>query len=447
MDRRQFVSLLGATALPAQVAARKPNIVFILADDLGYGDVGCYGQEQIATPNLDRMAAEGVRFTDAYAGDTVCAPSRCCLITGMHSGRGRIRGNSPTVPLRPEDNTVSEVLKKAGYENGLIGKWSLGELGTTGYPTLRGFDEWFGYFSQTQAHNYYPELLLENNHAVLFKGNSGTQKQDYSHDLFTQRALRFLEKRRAQPFFLHLSYTIPHTNNELARDTGNGMEVPTDAPYSNRSWPQTEKNFAAMITRMDADVGKLLARLKELGIDKDTIVFFSSDNGPHKAGGHDANFFDSNGPLRGIKGDLYEGGIRVPTMVWWPGRVQPGRVSRYPWAFWDFLPTAAEIAGVKPPPCDGISVLPEILGKPQPDRPYLYWELHAGKRYLQAARMGDWKGVRLGPGKPLEVYNLKGDLGETKNLAATRPEVVAKLESILAAAHTDSKDFPAPRPS
>ena len=338
----------------------------------------------------------GMRFTQAYAGSTVCAPSRCCLMTGLHSGHAIIRGNRADLAIRPGDVTVTEILKGAGYRTGLFGKWSLGGLGSTGYPTRRGFDEWFGYFSQGHAHNYYPEHLLHNDTAVLLRGNSGTQRKDYAHDLFTERALGFLDRRSAQPFFLHLCYTIPHANNEMGRDTGDGMEVPDYGVYAGKPWPKQEKGFAAMITRMDRDIGRLLDRLKQTGQDGNTLVIFSSDNGPHREGGHDPAFFESSGPLRGIKRDLYEGGIRVPAMARWPGRIRAGQTSEYPWAFWDFLPTAAELAGARSPAgLDGISIAPVLLGKPQRRRPYFYWEFHEGG-FQQAVRVDDWKGVRAG---------------------------------------------------
>jgi arylsulfatase A-like enzyme len=434
ITRRQFAGALGAAAL-ARSQSTRPNIVFILADDLGYGDLGCYGQKQVATPNLDRLAAEGVRFTEAYAGSTVCAPSRCCLMTGLHTGHAKVRTNSAG-PLGPQDPTVSEVLKRAGYTNAIYGKWSLGGVNTTGYPLAKGFDEWFGYFSQTQAHEYYPELLLDGNHEVLLKGNFGlTKKSQYSHDLFTARALKFLDGRRETPYFLHVCYTIPHANNELGRETGNGMQVPSDAPYTNRSWPQVEKNFAAMMSRMDADVGRIMEQLKRTGQDENTLVLFSSDNGPHREGGHDPDFFDSNGPLRGIKRDLYEGGIRVPLIARWPARIRAGRVCDDPVAFWDFLPTAAEIAGVSSPSgLDGMSFLPALEGKPLPPRDYLYWEFHE-RGFHQAVRTGKWKGVRS-EGKPLEIYDLQADAGETKNLAASQREVASRIERVMREART-----------
>ncbi len=441
MTRREFIAA-GAGAAFAPDAPR-PNIILILADDLGYGDLGCYGQQQIATPNLDRMAAEGIRFTQAYAGSTVCAPSRCVMMTGLHTGHAWVRGNRyPDLPLRPQDLTITEILKKAGYRTALFGKWALGGLSTTGYPTRRGFDEWFGYFSQTHAHNYYPDLLLEQEREYLVRGNFGAKKTVWVHDLFTERALNFIRRRTTQPFFLHLCWTIPHANNEVGRDTGNGMEVPSDAPYSDRNWPQPEKNFAAMITRMDADVGKILAALRETGQDANTLVLFTSDNGPHREGGHNPDFFRSAGPLRGIKRDLYEGGIRVPMLAWWPGRIPAGQVSDQVWAFWDILPTLAELAGVSPPRgIDGISMLPALLGRPQRNHECLYWEFHE-RGFHQALRDGDWKIVRKGPGKPVELYDLKNDVGERNDLAAKYPDVAARLTRLLDEARTDSPEFP-----
>ncbi len=387
------------------------------------------------------MAAEGMRFTQAYAGSTVCAPSRCCLITGLHTGHALVRGNRAGLSLRAGDITVQEVLKKAGYRTGLFGKWSLGDLGSPGYPTRKGFDEWFGYFSQSHAHNYYPEHLLENDRAILQRGNRGTQKSDYAHDLFTERALAFVEQKSTRPFFLHLCYTIPHANNELGRDTGNGMEVPSDEPYTSRDWPQPEKNFAAMITRMDRDIGRLLDRLRETGQDENTLVMFSSDNGPHQEGGHDPKFFGSSGPLRGIKRDLYEGGIRVPTIARWPARIRPGQVSDHPWAFWDFLPTAAELAGADcPPGLDGISFLPVLTGGEARRHPYFYWEFHE-RGFTQAVRMGDWKAVRR-RGRPLELYNMAEDLGERNDVAKGNAAVAARLARTMDTARTESAEFP-----
>lgn len=429
MTRRTFLgSAAAAVTAPAQ-SRRPPNILFILADDLGYGDVGCYGQRQIQTPVIDRLAREGTRFTQAYAGGAVCAPSRCSLMTGMHNGHARIRANGQAESwIRPEDLTVTEVLKRQGYTTGLLGKWSLGGLGTTGYPTKRGFDTWFGFFSQSHAHNYYPELLLEQDHEIRLKGNTGNSRKDYVTDLFTDRAMDFLKQNRERPFFLNLAYTAPHTDNEWARDTGNGQTVPADKPYSGRDWPQVEKNFAAMVTGLDERIGAVLARLRELGLDENTLVLFTSDNGPHNAGGHSYKFFQSAGPLRGFKGDLYEGGIRVPSIVRWPGRVQAGRTSEYPWAFCDFMPTAIELAGGSAPRgIDGISVLPEILGKSQRAHPHFYWEQYRRKAMAQAIREGEWKAIRQTETAATELYNLKDDPAEAHDVAAEHLEVAKRL--------------------
>ncbi len=450
MNRRQFLATSAAAAispLPASAQGRKPNIVFILADDLGYGDLGCYGQKRIDTSNIDRLAAEGVRFTDCYAGSTVCAPSRSCLMTGFHTGHTRIRGNSsPTgrVALRPDDTTVAEILKKAGYRTGLFGKWGLGEPNTTGRPTQKGFDEFFGYLNQTYAHSYYPDTLWDNDELFFLRGNLAGLKREYSHDLIAERALEFVRKSKDQPFFLYLALTIPHANDEAGRFLGDGMEVPDYGPYAGENWPTTEKGFAAMVTRMDRDIGRLMVLLKELGLDENTIVMFSSDNGPHREGGHDPEFFGSRGGLRGIKRDLYEGGIRVPTIARWPGHIQPGQVSSQVWAFWDLLPTAAELAGAQPPAgIDGISMLPAMLGKPQKDHEYLYWEFFE-RGFDQAVRMGKWKAVRHGLDGPVELYNLEDDLAEAHNIASAHADVVRRMEQILRTGRSESKEFPIP---
>ena len=432
---------------------RKPNIIFILADDLGYGDLGCYGQEKIKTPNIDRLAAEGLRFTDHYAGSTVCAPSRCCLMTGYHTGHAYIRGNSEVRPMGqkplPEGTvTVARLLKEAGYTTALTGKWGLGGPDSAGIPNRQGFDHFFGYLCQRHAHNYYPEFLFRNQEKVALQGNRvenprpdgagvAIEKGQYSHDLCMKEALKFVEQNRANPFFLYLAVTIPHANNEAGSE---GMEVPSDEPYSVRDWPRQQKNHAAMITRLDSDIGKLMEQLKKLGIDRDTLVFFTSDNGPHREGGADPEFFDSNGPLRGIKRDLYEGGIRVPMIACWPGKIKPGSVTSHVSAFWDFLPTAAEAAGITVPAnIDGISYLPTLLGKEQREHEFLYWEFHEGRASKQAVRLGDWKAVRLRPSAELELYNLQTDIGEQANLADRHPEVVSRIENYLKRARTESE--------
>ncbi len=465
MNRREFINaagvsalalmpsnLLGCAAAPRAGRQRKPNIVFLFADDLGYGDLGCYGQKEIKTPYLDRMAAEGMRFTQHYSGSTVCAPSRCVLMTGLHTGHCLIRGNG-LVPLRPEDVTVAELLKGAGYATALCGKWGLGEEGSTGIPNKQGFDYFFGYLSQVHAHNYYPEFLWQNEQKYKLRnivkrrnakslGGVSTNKLDYSHDLIAAEALKFIEKNKNNPFFLYLSMTIPHANNEAG---GKGMEVPDHGIYKNKDWPEPQKGHAAMITRMDGDIGKVFDLLKKFGIDDNTLVIFTSDNGPHREGGNKSDFNDSNGPLRGIKRDLYEGGIRVPTIARWPGKTKAGTASDHISAFWDFLPTACAAAGVKPPDnIDGISYLPELLGKKQKKHEYLYWEFFE-RNTKQAVRMGKWKAIRAVKTDKIELYNLDEDLGETNDIAEKHPDVVAKIRACLKTARTPNPHWKLPK--
>ncbi len=439
-----FVLLL-TFAAGGSASAAPPNIVFILADDLGYGDLGCYGQKQIQTPNLDRLAADGMRFTQAYAGSTVCAPSRCCLMTGLHNGHGRIRDNLPLgIYLKKADVTIAEVLKPAGYRTGAVGKWSLGLHGSEGKPNDQGFDDWFGHLDQDQAHYYYPDHLWDNDRVMLLAGNRGQQKKQYTADLFTERALQFIDQSKSGPFFLYLAYTLPHWS-DYPKGTPESQIVPSDAPYHDRPWPQVERNYAAMVTRLDREVGRLLARLKERGLEENTLVFFTSDNGPSAEALHQPSFFQSGGPLRGVKRDLYEGGIRVPMIARWPGKVPAGKVSDQVWAFWDVLPTLAELAGAEPPRgLDGISLAPTLLGQPQ-TRPheYLYWDYgHTRGKYLQAVRLGDWKGVRNGVGSPLELYNLKTDLGETRDVAPAHPEVVERIQQVMTNAGRADPNYP-----
>jgi arylsulfatase A-like enzyme len=450
-----FIPVVEIRAAGPQAATKsdRPNVIFILSDDLGYGELGCYGQKLIETPHIDRMAAEGIRFTSCYAGSTVCAPSRCTLMTGLHTGHCRIRGNS-NVPLEPQDITVAKVLHSAGYATGLIGKWGLGEPGSSGVPNRQGFDYFFGYLNQVHAHNYYPDYLWRNEEKVplpnVVEQGVASKRVAYAPDLFAEESLKFIEQHKDERFFLYLALTVPHANNEAKAAGKLGMEVPDDKPYSDRDWPQVEKNKAAMITRMDSDVGRLLDKLKALSLDNRTIVFFSSDNGPHHEGGVDPKFFRAAGPLRGTKRDLYEGGIRVPMIVRWPGHVAAGQTSDFAWAFWDFLPTAAELVGAKPPPgLDGISVAPLLFGstnKPANIRPheFIYWEFHEGG-FSQAMRIGHWKGVRPKQGRPLELYDLAADLGETTNVAAAHPDVVAKIEGLFTSARTDSPHWLVPR--
>ncbi len=443
------LTLSGFAGIEAQ-SARKPNIIFIMADDLGYGDLGCYGQEQILTPYLDWMASGGMRFTQCYAGHTVCAPSRSALMTGEHTGHTPIRGNrseatGDRVPLEPHHVTVAEILQDAGYYTGIIGKWGLGEPDTTGIPNRQGFDEWFGFLNQQRAHNYYPEYLWRNEDKEYLEGNQDGRKEDYSHDLCTTEALDFIRRNHDRPFFLYLPYQIPHAHNALARETGDGMEVPSYEPYSDMPWSNPHKGYAAMVTRMDRDIGRLFALLDELGIDEDTIVFFTSDNGTHQEGGNDPEFFKSSGPLRGIKRDLYDGGIRVPMIARWPGKIPAGAVSDQVWAFWDFMPTAAELAGASAPEgIDGLSMVPALTGKPQRNHDYLYWEFLHGGAFKQAVRMGDWKAVRNDLDEPTELYYLPRDIGEENDRAGEFPDIVAKAEALFVTARTESEHWPKP---
>jgi arylsulfatase A-like enzyme len=420
---------------------RKPNIVFILADDLGYGDIGPYGQRQILTPNLDRLATQGVKFTNAYAGAAVCAPSRSVLMTGLHSGHTAVRANAGTIPIRDEDVTLAEVLRGAGYRTGGFGKWGLGDAESTGVPTKQGFDQFFGYLHQIHAHTYFPEFLWDNERKHLLPGNTNGGRAQYSADLIADRSLDFIKAHRNEPFFLYAAYTLPHGR----------FEVPNDEPYSGRDWPEEEKKFASMVTRLDRHVGRIMTLLNELKLDRDTVVFFASDNGGVSGEGHDVKRFKSNGPFRGEKATLYEGGIRVPMMVRWPGRVAANTTSDVPWGFWDVLPTLAELAGTRAPDgLDGRSMLPVILGDPAasrrpPNREFFYWEHLEFNRQtsalrtetmIQAVRMGEWKAVRPRPGAPLQLYNLALDVSEANDVAAKNPDIVSKIESHLATART-----------
>jgi uncharacterized sulfatase len=452
--------LTGILAAGQQAAADTPlppNIILIMADDLGYGDIGCYGQQRIRTPNIDRLASEGIRFTQYYAGSTVCAPSRCALMTGRHVGHCRVRGNAGlrnprAQALREDDVTLAEVLKPAGYATGLIGKWGLGDDGpaATGLPRRQGFDEFFGYLNQSHAHNYYPTFLWRNETKLPLKnivpdeGPAGTgvssNKVEYSADLIAAEALSFVRNHRKKPFLLCWTPTIPHANNQAGKQ---GMEVPDYGEYAGLDWPEPQKGHAAMITRLDSDIGRLMALLRELQLDRRTLVLFTSDNGPHREGGNIPAFNNSSGGLRGIKRAMYEGGIRVPMVARWPGHIPAGTVSDQVWAAWDLLPTFAELAGTTAPAdVDGLSFVPTLRGKPQPRvHEFLYWEFYE-KGFKQAVRWQNWKGVSPGKGKPIELYDLKEDPGEQTNVAASHPELVQKARKLMTEAHVENADWP-----
>lgn len=449
--------LVAGQVAPLAAPPPRPNIVFILADDLGYGDLGCYGQQRIRTPALDRLAAGGMRFTQFYAGSTVCAPSRSVLMTGLHAGHTRVRGNAAgeAQRLRDSDLTVAEVLKRAGYATGLIGKWGLGLPGDEGHPNRQGFDYFFGFLSQGHAHNHYPDHLWRNDDRVPLRngivpvGKEGagyaSNRVDYAGDLFAHEALDFVTRYQDRPFFLYLALTVPHANNERAQRLKDGQEVPDYGPYAKEDWPDPDKGQAAMITRMDDQIGQLLDRLRALGLAEKTLVVFSSDNGPHKEGGNRPDFFKASGPFRGLKRDLTEGGIRVPLIAHWPGQIPAGIVSEHVGYFGDFMTTCAELAGVTPPTKpDSISLVPTLLGHPDRQRThaYLYWEFHESG-FHQALRLGDWKAIRFGTRRPVALYNLRTDPTESTDVAASHPGVVRQVETLLGSARTENPFWPA----
>ena len=434
----------------ANQQAEKPNIIYILADDLGYGDLGSYGQEMIKTPNLDTMAARGMKFTQFYAGSTVCAPSRCTLMTGLHTGHAYIRGNADNVFLRPSDTTLSQVLHDAGYVTGMFGKWGLGNAGTTGDPAVKGWDAFTGYTDQVQAHYYYQDSI---NKIVDGKTqNVGIDSTRYSYEYVIDDALQFIRDNKNKHFFAYLPVRIPHAeliapekDLKLYLDE-NGKSIFDEVPYKGgefkaNSMPYAE--YAAMITKLDADVGQIIKLLKDLGIEKNTIVMFTSDNGADQGySGHKNDYFKDNGPLRGVKRDLYEGGIRVPMIAWGPGMVPAGKTSDVIWANWDIAPTFCDFAGTTfTPPTDGISFKNELTGNEQAElHDYLYFEFGVPwfLKYMQAVRKGDWKLIRTKRNilpEHFELYNLKDDIGETNDLSKEHPEIVHELSSLMKESH------------
>ncbi len=453
MDRRSFLMSLGAGVLAAQTK-RKPNIVWLMADDLGWGDVGCNGQKWIRTPNIDRLAKEGMRFTDGYAGGCVCAPSRSVLMTGLHGGHTPIRSNPGGVPLLPGERTVADVLHDAGYKTGLFGKWGLGDIDSTGVPWKHGFDEFFGPLHQAHAHFQYPRFLYGGAKEYPLKGNDAPGRQTYANDVMNEKALDFIRRRKSDPFFLYVSWTMPHFEPHVPEDSIKEYrgKIPNGAPWGDTSQPgrlkpQSELGpvYAGMVTRVDTYLGRVMSLLKELDLDRDTLVFFTSDNGGMMQK-FENDFFRNTGPYRGQKGNLYEGGVRVPMIARWPGRIQAGQVSHFAWGFQDLLPTAAEVAGVSAPAkLDGISVLPTLLGKKQKPHEYLYWEqpryvaetgTFRDETPVQAMRRGDWKAVRPKAAGPVELYNLAEDPGESKDLAPTKKELVEEFDRLLKSART-----------
>jgi arylsulfatase A len=454
LKRTGFV-LFSTAALNIQATTNHPpNIVFILADDLGYGDLGCYGQTVIQTPNLDRMAAEGLRFIQHYAGSPVCAPSRCSLMTGLHTGHTQIRGNGPSA-LRPDpqDITVATLLKNAGYQTAMIGKSSVaGQDNNPQLPNAKGFDHFFGYLHHTRAHDYFPAQLYRDGQTITCTNNHLDEGDTYSSDLLIHDALNWIGQHRSGPFFLFYASQLPHPSLYAPEEwkvkyRGKFADQPAPEYGSYRKENEPKTTYAAMVARLDWEAGQILAKLKELGIATNTLVIFSSDNGAMNEGGYQRKWFDSSGPLRGGKRDLTEGGIRVPFIALWPGKIAAGKTTAQVSAFWDFLPTACDLAGVKTPPgLDGISYLPTLLGKPQDQKQHhsLYWEFYeqGGKR---AARLGHWKAIQLNmsgtPPGPIELYALDQDLYETNNVATAHPEVVKQMTGIFEAAHQPSAQW------
>lgn len=446
---------------------KSPNIIVIISDDLGYGDLGCYGQEKIMTPHIDRLAREGIRFTQAYAGSAVCAPSRSTLMEGKHTGHARVRGNfynDYRESLQPGDFTIPMLLKEAGYVTGLFGKWGLGLQDQYGIPRRMGFDQFFGYLNQAHAHNYYPEFLWENETKVYFPGNGchhtssdffkgeqfydengvchplcidDPQKASYSLDVYAAKSLEFIRKNHHQPFFLTLAYTPPHAS----------FIVPELGIYTHKDWPLAHKVYAAMITRMDEEVGKLLDLLAELGIDDNTFILFTSDNGNIAGNANPGEmsfdqFFNNLSPTRGGKGNILNGAFHVPAVVRWPAVVSPGRTSDHVWAFWDIMPTVADMVGISPPEgIDGISFYPLLKEDTdaQTVHKFLYWE-YSGE---QAVLMGEWYGVKEGNGR-FSLYNLVNDPQQQINLSSSYPAIAGEIERIMSTEHVPGTTWPSP---
>lgn len=436
-----FAATVGATAAEPPAT---PNVVFVLSDDLAQGDVGCYGQKLIKTPHLDAMATEGTRFTQAYCGTSVCAPSRTSLMIGQHTGHSPIRANREVQPegqksLPAGTYTIAKFLKDNGYATACVGKWGMGMFDTPGSPLKVGFDHFFGYNCQRHAHSYFPTYLYRDDKRFDLPGNDGKGiGKTYTQNLIADETLAWVTANKNRPFFLFYSITLPHGRHEID-DQG---------IYKKEKWTEQQKNYAAQVTRLDSDVGRLLAKLKELKLDEKTLVIVAGDNGSSFAPSSEVGkLFDQTmgGKFRGFKRSLYEGGLRQACIARWPGVVPAGTVCDEPWAFWDFLPTCAELIGAKLPveaKTDGVSVLPLLKGGAAPKREFFYWELHEADPSLQAIRFGDWKAVRKGPSAAVELYDLKADLGETTDLAAKNPDVVAMAVKLMAGARENHPDWP-----
>lgn len=443
--------------------ADKPNLIWIMADDLGYGELGCYGQKVISTPHLDRMASDGMRFTHFYAGATVCAPSRSVLMTGQHHGHTRVRGNAGQAnpaaqALRSDDMTVAKMLQQAGYQTALIGKWGLGDIGAAeaGLPRKQGFDQFFGFLNQQHAHNHFPDFLWRNEqrsplpNKIVPIGDNGagypTDAVQFADDLFADAALQFVVQNKSRPFFLYWCMVIPHANNERTRDLKNGAEVPDFGAYADKDWPDPDKGQAAMVSRMDGYVGRMLAALREQGLADKTLVIFTSDNGPHHESNHSLARFKPAGSLSGIKRSLTDGGIRIPFIAWGPGRIAPGSVSDHVGYFGDWMATAARLSGgTMPGGCDSLDFSPTLFAKPaeQEQHEFLYWEFHEGGFRQAALYQGRWKGIRSdSPDAPVAVYDQQMDIAEKNDVSAQHPEIAARISAYLPTARSDSPDWP-----
>ena len=448
------------SANDATAGKQLPNIIYVLVDDMGYGDLSSYGQQTLSTPNIDQLASEGIKLTNHYTGSTVCAPSRATLLTGLHTGHVSVRGNQPDQLLRDEDITTAEKLKEAGYYTGIIGKWGIGHPPPPNDPQRNGFDYSYGYINMWHAHNFYPEFLYRNGEKEIIEGNklkrdeNGKRmwaaespegagvaeiKAQHTHEFFETDALKFIDNHKDAPFFLLFALNMPHANNE---HPGNGMEVPDWGEFKDRDWPDAEKGFASMIKMIDETVGKLNDKLKSMNLDKHTLLIFSSDNGPHQEGFHQMEFFNSNRELRGMKRDFYDGGIKTPFIAKWPGHIIPGTTSDHISAFWDFMPTICEIVGAAPPDnTDGISMLPVLTGKSdkQGKHKYLYWEFYElGGR--QAVLKGNFKAIKLnvrtGEPDPIQLFDLSVDPEEKNNVAGKHPDLVKEMAGYMEEAHT-----------
>lgn len=430
---RNTIALFVLLAITGSLhAAGKPNIIFFLADDAGVGDFACYGGKHIATPNIDKLAAQGMTFTNAYSGSAVCAPTRCVLMTGLHTGHCRRRANQSRgglIFLTPQDRTVAQLLKEHGYATGGFGKWGLGNPGSDGVPEKKGFDLWYGYYDQVHAHDYFTRHLVRNSQDVPLPGNQGRTGTQYSADLIAQETLQFIELNKDKPFFIYAAWTLPHGD----------YVIPDNRPYDRKTWPLPVKNYAAMVAKFDHDLGMVMDKLKQLGIDDNTLVFFSSDNG---ANTEFIKNIESSAGLRGSKRLLYEGGVRAPLIARWPGRIKGGSTSDLLTSHVDFFATIADILGARPPAnLDGVSILPALRGENQ-SRDHLYFEIYESNLYQQALRQGDWKTYRNLAGAPLELYNLRTDPFEKNNVAAQHPDITARMDKIMACEHVPSPHWP-----